>query len=107
MKTASIVQTANSAGSMTAYPCLPFAQDSASEISRLFIVDLVWLKDCLLVLEDSLLQTDYKIEWRECKEKMLALATSAWDYFKLNVGEAKDRRNWSVPMWGCEWFDTL
>lgn len=107
MKTASIVQTANSAGSMGAYPYLPFAQDSASEISRLFIVDLVRLQDCLLVLEDSLLVTDYKIEWRECKKKMLALATSARDYFKLNVGKVRERRDWSVSMLGCELFDTL
>lgn len=107
MKTASIVQTANSAGSMHVYPYLPCAQDSASEISNLFIVDLVWLKDCLLVLEDSPLVTDYKIGWRECKKKMPALATSAWDYFKLNVGEVKDRGDGSVSILGCEWFDTL
>ncbi len=93
MKTASIVQTANSAGSMGVYPYLPFAQDSASEISRLFILELVWFQDCLLVLKDSRLVTDYKIERRECKKKkMLALATSAWHYFKLNGRRGKRQR---------------
>jgi len=49
---------------MGVYPHLPFAQVSASEISRLFILELVWLQDCLLVLKDSRLVTDYKIERR-------------------------------------------
>jgi hypothetical protein len=92
---------------MTVFPYLPFAQDSTSEISRLFIVDLMWLQDYLSVLEDSLLVTAYKIEWWECKKKMLALATSAWHHFKLNLGELKDRGDWSVSILGCELFDTL